>query len=217
VRCRKAHWYLSAQCDDTLSEKQRRDLAAHLEECPSCRREAFYFSEIKGQTGRLDQVRARADFNLRLQAKINAWDAEEERKLAAAPSIWSRMRSYPGVVIDWVVDAGGGLVGQKRYALVGVATLMLVVSIWTGYASRTSFVEGEAAYSQQVDEQEGISSREFNDLRAEYVAGIFEPIQGNQSYLVSGVTLSDKLSPKTQPSYVMPTIPAAEIATRAVF
>ena len=31
MHCRKARWFQSAQCDDTLSERQRRELAAHLE------------------------------------------------------------------------------------------------------------------------------------------------------------------------------------------
>lgn len=214
MRCRKAHWFLSALCDDTLSEKQRRDLTAHLEECPSCRREAFYFSEIKGQTGRLEKIRTRTDFNLRLRAKINAWEAEQEEIRQAGPSIWAVLAELPSRLGSWVVDAGGILVGQRRFALVGVLSVFLAVMIWNGYRSNSALVSDEGTLSQEIAET---PLSELPEGGGVYLVGIPESAGQDQNYLVSAISLNDEISPRTQPNYVMPTISVEQVSERAIF
>jgi len=212
VRCRKARWFQSAQCDDTLSEKQRRELAAHLEECPSCRREAFYFSEIKGQTAQLDRIRARADFNLRLKAKINAWESEQERLRSARPSIWSILLGYPGRFANLLAATGNILLGQRRFALVGVVSVLLIAVIWTGYRAENNVIENESMFTQDF---QGLA--DWESAGGFYLAGTPEIGQQNQTYLISGVSLVDEISPRAQPNYVMPTIPAEQVNAHVIF
>lgn len=109
MRCRKAHWYLSARCDGTLSERQRVRLEAHLASCEECRREAFYFSEIGSLATRMESHSARPDFNLRLRAAIRRAD-----EAAAHPVSWqSRLAMLllrPSLVAASIVVLGiGGL------------------------------------------------------------------------------------------------------------
>lgn len=87
MRCRKAHWYLSARCDGTLSERQRARLEDHLAGCESCRREAFYFSEIASLTGHTEVHPVRPDFNLRLRAAV--------RRAENAPPLTWKSRLTP--------------------------------------------------------------------------------------------------------------------------
>jgi anti-sigma factor RsiW len=208
VRCRKAHWYLSARCDDTLSEKQRRDLAAHLDECPSCRREAFYFSEIKGQTAGVEKIRARADFNLRLQAKINAWEVEQETLRDHAPSSWRTLRELSVWAAHYFAGLGNILFGQRRFAVVGVVTALLTIIIWTGYDSDEQLVDNTAALTQELADLNQIGY----ELRLE--TEVADPLR---DYLISGVSLSDYTSPRSQPNYVMPTIPAEQVNAQLIF
>jgi anti-sigma factor RsiW len=208
VRCRKAHWYLSAQCDDTLSEKQRRDLAAHLEECPSCRREAFYFSEIKGQTARIDKVRARADFNLRLQARINTWEAEQEKLEQTRPSIWKVVHGLPARVTEYLTDLGGVLIGQRRFAVVGIVTAVLAVVIWTGYDADNGTIESNLALTQNLP---GLVVDGY------YSDALTGPADAAQGYLVSGISLVDETSLRRPPNYVMPTVPAEQVNAQLIF
>jgi len=212
VRCRKAHWFLSAQCDDTLSEKRRRELAAHLEECASCRRETFYFSEIKGQTARIEKVRARADFNLRLKARIRAWEAEQEEVRSFRPSIWSVVFAYPSRLRSLLADAGSILLGQRRFALVGVLSVLLIAVIWAGYRADNTLIENESAFMQDAA---GFSN--WQGAGDFYLAGMPETTGQSQSYLVSGISLTDDISPRAQPYYVMPTIPAEQVNARVIF
>ncbi len=208
MRCRKAHWYLSARCDDTLSEKRRRELAAHLEECPSCRREAFYFSEIKGQTAQIDKVRARADFNLRLRARINTWEAEQEELRHMRPSIWSVIRGLPARMRGNLVDLGGVLIGQRRFAVVGLVTALLAVVIWTGYDTDNGLIEGSVALTQ------GISGHDLNGYYLDGVAGSVDP---TENFVVSGISLIDETSLRTPLNYVMPTVPAEQVNAQLIF
>ncbi len=112
MRCRKAHWYLSARCDGTLSERQRLRLEAHLSSCESCRREAFYFSEIGTLATRVATHSARPDFDLRLRSAIRR--AEDA---AAHPVSWqSRFASLflrPALVSTGVVVLGLGGLGAR--------------------------------------------------------------------------------------------------------
>lgn len=208
MRCRKAHWYLSAQCDDTLSEKQRRDLAAHLEECPSCRREAFYFSEIKGQTARIDKVRARADFNLRLQARINSWETEQEKLEQTRHSIWSVIHELPARAAEYLTDLGGVLIGQRRFAVVGIVTAVLAVVIWTGYDADNGTIESNLALTQDFPGQ--VVDGYYSDV-------LTGPADAAQGYLVSGISLIDETSLRRPPNYVMPTVPAEQVNAQLIF
>ena len=213
MRCRRAHWFLSAQCDDTLSEKHRRELAAHVEECPSCRREAFYFSEIKGQTGKMDRVRARVDFNLRLRARVRAWDtAQEEVKSTRSQIRFSLVDRLSGLG-GRVVDISMIVFGQRRYALVGVASMLLVVAVWTGYRITVGPEPDGSDFSQPI------ASALTEAQRADgfYLAGMTEAGEQNRGYVMPAVSLSDDISPRTQPNYVLPTIPAEQVTAREVF
>ncbi len=203
MRCRKARWYLSALCDDTLSEKQRRELKSHLEECPACRREAFYFSEIKGQTGHLEKIRARADFDLRLRARIKAHAAQERQPQPERVTIWSRVASVMAGVKFALGHAGQYLASPKRYALVGITTAAIAVLLWTG---------------QESDNQQSPAT-EFT-ASAISAPSFAEPLRGteaNADYLVGTVSLSDETSSKVPPNYVMPTVPAEFINASAAF
>jgi len=208
VRCRKAHWYLSARCDDTLSEKQRRDLAAHLGECAACRREAFYFSEIKGQTARVDKIRARADFNLRLKAKINQWEAEQEQLLRTPSPVWTVLRGLPSKAANHFLDLGSVLFGQRRFAVVGIITALLAIVIWTGYDADEGTMENNTPFTQDV------LNHGQNDFDLRLGSQSADPLL---EYLVSGVSLSDYTSARSQPNYVMPTIPAKQVNSHLIF
>ncbi len=210
MRCQKALSCLSAQCDDTLSEQQRRELAAHLEECASCRREAFYFSEIKGQTGRLDNVRTRIDFNLRLKSRINTWEAEQARPVE--PSLWQTLAGYPARIGEFAHALSGILYGPRRYALVGVASLLLAAAVWTGYTTN-GFIVGGQSYTSQVAE---IAPVDMVTARA-YLVDQESAAEAGFGYLASGISLVDHASPRTEPNYVMPTVPAEQMSAQVIF
>ena len=215
MRCQKAHLFLSAQCDDTLSEKQRHELAAHLEECPACRCEAFYFSEIKGQTGKLDRVRARADFDLRLKTKIRAWETQQEQVKSTRAEIWSTLVERISGMGKRLAEVPAVVFGRRRLALVSVTSVLLVVAVWAGYRVAVGPQETGSDFAQYVVEQAGISAGDERGNSEVYLAGISET--GTQSYVVPAVSLSDDISPRTQPNYVLPTIPAEQVSAREVF
>ncbi len=204
MRCRKARWYLSALCDDTLSEKQRRELKSHLEECPACRREAFYFSEIKGQTGHLEQIRARADFDLRLRTRIKAYEAEERRPKPERITIWGRVASAIAEVRLAIVNTGHYLASPKRYALVGISTAALAILLWTGYTGdEQTTPTAETTITATPAQQAYVEPIHCNDLNADYV--------------VATVSLSDETSARVPPNYMMPTVPAEVINASVAF
>lgn len=217
MRCRKAHWFLSARCDDTLSEGQRLELAAHLEECPSCRREAFYFSEIRGQTGNLEKIHTRADFNLRLKAKITAWEAEVEKSATSRPTIWSRLREIPGRLRDYAPDFDAIMIGPKRYALIGVLPVMLVLVVGVGYISEDSQFDTQLGSTEYITAQQEIAAYPAFAIDDHRVPGLPEYARQNQQYVLSGISLVDDISSRTQPKYVMPTVPAEMVTARAIF
>ncbi|HUU46723.1 MAG TPA: zf-HC2 domain-containing protein [Acidobacteriota bacterium] len=211
MRCRKARWYLSARCDDTLSERQRQRLNGHLEACADCRREAFYFSENAAASTRVERVAVRPDFNLRLRAAVRRAEAE-----AAAPTGWHA----------WLT----GLSLRPAFAVASAAAIILA---GIGAYQFSDFSRDRAALAENTQRAEqgrlaraqamGLSeaepilpagwtavdglSPEMQRLQEQYLAGENLP----RNYIVQSEGLDDPLSNKPRPLYVMPTVPSEQM------
>ena len=220
MRCRKARWFLSARCDGTLSERQRARLDDHLKQCPSCRREAFYFSEIGALANKLEPVSVRPDFNLRLRAAI-----QRQEKSEAAHHHWYQVRVSP----IW------------RTALAGATVLALFVVTYGGYRVLTAGdSENQAAVSRIANEQDGTNSPEVygstptdpnvpdlpsgwtpvvggspdaQRLRERYLAAR----QGSSEYVLETVRLDDFTLQQAEPRYVMPLIRSDEVVQKVSY
>lgn len=217
MRCRKARWFLSARCDGTLSERQRLRLESHLATCESCRREAFYFTEIGAIATRMDGHAVRPDFNLRLRAAIRRHEHE-----AAHPVPWqSRLAGIllrPGVVAAGVIVMGLGGLGA-----------------WT-------VTHKAAPVPQTISVEEPVPSKlpygipaEFGRSSTEPAAGELTPLDGldpetrriyerylqagqlPRDYIHDGIPLEDFGFDSVAPRYVMPTEPTDMAAKKVSY
>ena len=208
MRCRKAHWYLSARCDGTLSERQRLRLEAHLESCEACRREAFYFSEIGSQAARLAPRSVQPDFNLRLRAAIRRAD-----DLAARPI--SRRAKFagfllrPAFVAAGIVVLGVGGVGAWRLTHTGEGQTSLTSAstkpVSTEYG--LSVPAGPTSPAGELIPVDAVDD-EATRLRDRYL----ETGQWPHDYVVDGVPLNDSNGQNTNTRYVLPTVSTDQVA-----
>ena len=220
MRCRKARWFLSARCDGTLSERQRARLDEHLKQCPSCRREAFYFSEIGALAGKLEPVAVRPDFNLRLRAAI-----ERQEKTDAVRRHWYKI-SLPPV---W------------RTVLAGATVLALFAVTYGGYrvltsgGSKSQTANPGIAGEQQTTESAEVygstpvdpdvsdlpsgwtpvvgGAPDAQRLRDRYLAAR----QGSSEYVLETVKLDDLTLQEAEPRYVMPLVRSDEVVQKVSY
>lgn len=215
MRCRKAHWYLSARCDGTLSERQRIRLEAHLVSCEECRREAFYFSEIGSLATRMESHSAQPDFNLRLRAAVRRAD-----EAAAHPVSWqSRLATLllrPALVAASIVVLGlGGL---------GAWSMMK-----TAGAPQQASNDPAPAVNPGLGLPVGLTS-ETAGTRGELI-----PIIGNgeealrlkdrylevgrlpHDYVLGGVPVNDPNYDSSALRYVMPTVSTDQVAKKVSY
>ena len=103
---------------------------------------------------------------------------------------------------------GGVLIGQRRFAVVGLVTALLTIVIWTGYDADNGLIEGSVALTQ------GISGHNLDGYYLDGVAGSADP---TESFVISGISLIDETSLRTPPNYVMPTVPAEQVNAQLIF
>lgn len=203
MRCRKAHWYLSARCDGTLSERQRLRLEAHLSSCESCRREAFYFSEIGSLATRMAPHSARPDFDLRLRAAIRRAD-----DAAAQPVSWqSRFASLflrPALVGASVVVLGLGGLGAWSIMTAKEAPQAKVEeaapAVSPEYGLNVRYGQPTARPGELIP-VEGLDE-ETRRLQERYLEAGRLP----RDYVMDAVPLETSTVDSSAPQYVLPTV-----------
>lgn len=217
MRCRKARWYLSARCDDTLSERQRARLNQHLEGCAECRSEAFYFSEIGAAASRMETVSVRPDFNLRLRAAI--------RRAEAAPvglSGWRErfavLRLRPALAMGVVALALLTAVGSYQFSSFNSEQAAMAEQVRRGEEGRLArdramgLPTGEQILPAGWTPVDGLSP-EMQRLQEQYLAAENLP----RNYIIEAEDLNDPLSEKPQPLYVMPTVPSEQVIRKVSY
>lgn len=214
MRCRKAHWYLSARCDGTLSERQRQRLEAHLSSCEDCRREAFYFSEIGTLATRMAPHSVRPDFDLRLKAAIRRAD-----DAAARPMPWqTRVAAIflrPALVGASVVVLGLGGLGAWSM-MKGSDTPKTANAVSTPSVSPIHGVDiGGAQFTSRPGELipvDGMDA-EARRLQDRYL----ELSRMPHNYVTDGVPLETSYSDSSTPEYVMPTVSPDQVTRKVSY
>jgi len=214
VRCRKARWYLSARCDGTLSERQRRGLEAHLDSCEECRREGFFFSEIGSLATRLESHGTRPDFNLRMRAAIRRAD-----EAAARPVTWpSRLATLvlrPALVAAGVVVLGLGGLGAwsmmrgGEVPQAGVNETSSAVNPRYGLSVRNGQLATQAGELIPVN---GID-QETRRLQERYLEAGRLP----RDYVMEAVRLGDSNNANLTPRYVLPTMSPDQVTKKVSY
>lgn len=217
MRCRKARWFLSARCDGTLSERQRARLDEHLKQCPHCRSEAFYFSEIAVLSGKMEPVTVRPDFNLRLRAAI-----QREESAAEAHRRWYQLNISPA----WRIAMAGAAVltlfvfsyGGYHVITAGNNTPTSGIAIDQGWSTSPQ-VAGETSADVVAPEVPSgwtpVSdiSPEAQRLRERYLAAR----QGPSEYILETVGLDDVNAQDTAPQYLMPLMPSEQVVEKVSY
>lgn len=204
MRCRKAHWYLSARCDGTLSERQRARLDDHLKSCPVCRRESFYFSEIATLAGRMEPVAVRPDFDLRLRAAISrsatASAASAPWYSLIAQNPWRRAMAVCSVVLIVGLTYGGYRthMTNKSQAALSVATQTRAQSTLDYFGALVSGQTDPAIPAGWTPIEE--FSPGARRLQRLYL----KASQGTNDYVLDVVGLDDPNSAKPMPVYILP-------------
>jgi len=204
VRCRKARWYLSARCDGTLSERQRGRLDEHLETCSECRREAFYFSEIVVQAGRMESVSVRPDFDLRLKAAIRRAET-----VPASSFPWYRLLQAqpwrPVLVTCSMLLVIGLSYGtyQARFAPSSGVPLQSMASI--DPETTLEYFGNLVSGTRQPGLPSGWIAIYGNSPEARRLQNLYlNASRGPNNYVVEAVDLDDPNTKKPAPRYVMP-------------
>lgn len=85
MHCRKVRSLLSAACSDELDSRQQAVVKDHLVSCPSCRKEASYYSSLRLAARELPKRTPSEDFNTRLLNRIAQERFQETRTRAYLP------------------------------------------------------------------------------------------------------------------------------------
>lgn len=85
MRCRKVRSLLSAACSDELDGRLQALVKDHVASCPSCRKEASYFSSLRLAAKELPKRALAEDFNTRLLNRIAQERFQETRTRAYLP------------------------------------------------------------------------------------------------------------------------------------
>ncbi len=221
MRCRKARWFLSARCDGTLSERQRARLDEHLKECPECRREAFYFSEIGAIIPRIERVEARPDFNLRLRAAINRAEAK-----AAEPRKWYQWNLTPA----WRLAVGAAMVvlvftvSYGSYQIVSPSSPEAPITVVPAPETAAHATASERVFdiTETTDEWSGYASgwTEVNLMTADGLAArdrYLTARRGPGEFVLETFQLADPTAKKPSPNYLMTTVPSEQVIQRTSY
>lgn len=203
MRCRKARWFLSAQCDGTLSERARLRLEEHLKVCADCRRESFYFSEIAALAGRLEKSNVRPDFNLRLRAAI--------RRSEAAPTQRKSWREFSSQIFLRPVLAFGLLI----FALGGGVTGYVLIQEDSAQPLLSVDKAGPGEWQSEIlPGLTPVNGESDEDLR---VRQYLEVQRGESEYLIQTVSLPEQQTQEKMQQYVMPVIPAEQMVRQVSY
>lgn len=217
MRCRKARWYLSARCDDTLSERQRTRLSHHLEGCGECRREAFFFSAIGAAASRMGTVAVRPDFNLRLRAAIRRTETAPAR-LAGWRERFAVLRLRPALAMGVAAVALFVAVGSYQFSSFRSAQATIAEQALRGEEGRLARARamglptGEQILPAGWTPVDGLSP-EMRRLQEQYLAAENLP----RNYIIEADDLDDPLSQKPRPLYVMPTVPSEQMVRKVSY
>ena len=66
MRCRKARSYLSAYCNDELTDRTRLAVSDHLSTCSTCRKEEAIYRSMISSGAEIEGLKVDDDFNTRL-------------------------------------------------------------------------------------------------------------------------------------------------------
>jgi len=118
MRCRKVRSLLSAACFDELAARQQAVVKDHLASCPSCRKEASYYTSLRSAARDLPKQTLSEDFNTRLLNRIAQERFQETRTRAYLPSHAPRLswRTLAPVLVTGclvLVVAGNFFVGDR--------------------------------------------------------------------------------------------------------
>ena len=203
MRCRKAHWYLSARCDGTLSQRQRGRLDEHLAACPECRREAFYFSEIGALAGRMESVSVRPDFGVRLRAAIR----RTEINPASLPP-WYRRLAQPGrlaLVTCSMVLVVGLSYGAYRARFAPSPNVSLQSDSKSDPKLTLKYFGNLVSGTSQPGASSGWIALDGTSPEAQRLQNLYlGASRGPSDYVVQTVGLDDPNTKKPSPRYVMP-------------
>ncbi len=214
MRCRKAHWYLSARCDGTLSERQRLRLEVHLDSCVGCRREAFYFSEVGTLATRMAPHSVQPDFDLRLRSAIRR--AEDA---AAHPVTWqSRLASLllrPALVGASVVVLGLGGLGtwsiMRESKSLRVDRDDAAPAVNPEYGLNVRYGD-PSVQSGELIPVSGLDA-ETRRLQERYLKAGQLPMD----YVLEGVRLEEATWDSSAPRYVLPTVSPDQVAKKVSY
>lgn len=120
MHCRKVRSLLSAACSDELDGRQQAVVKDHLASCPSCRREASYYSSLRVAAQELPRKTLSEDFNNRLLNRIAQERFQETRTRAYLPHRAPRVtwRTLAPVIVTAclaLVVAGNFFHGDKLF------------------------------------------------------------------------------------------------------
>jgi anti-sigma factor RsiW len=199
-----------------LSERQRGRLDEHLKQCPSCRREAFYFSEIAALSNKLEPVAVRPDFNLRLRAAIqrqeNSAKARHHWYQLNLPPVWRTAMAGAAVLALFAVTYGGYRIfndgnGQTQT----VAPVIAIDQNWSSSAV-LSEVPGDVASPEVPSGWTPVNglSPDAQRLRERYLAAC----QGPSEYILETVRLDDLNMQEAEPRYVMPVVRSDQVTQK---
>lgn len=217
MRCRKARWYLSARCDDTLSQRQRTRLDHHLKGCGACRREAFFFSEIGVAASRMETVSVRPDFNLRLRAAIRRAEVAPAR-ISGWRERFAVLRLRPALVAGAAVAVMLVAVGSYQYSSFNSEQAKMAEQVRRGEEGRLARARamglptGEQILPAGWTPVDGFSP-EMRKLQEQYLAAENLP----RNYIIEADNLNDPLSQKPRPLYVMPTVPSEQMVRKVSY
>ena len=106
MRCRKVRSYLSAYCNNELSESGRLSVSEHLSTCSSCRKEAAIYISLNKARSETERLKVSDDFNANLLNRIAQERFAETRTQAYLPSTAPRIvwgRAIPAFVTACLV------------------------------------------------------------------------------------------------------------------
>ncbi|MDH4155668.1 MAG: zf-HC2 domain-containing protein [candidate division Zixibacteria bacterium] len=108
MRCRKARSYLSAYCNDELTDRRRLAVNEHLSTCSSCRKEEAFQRSLRLAEKQLPRLAVSNDFNTRLLNRIAAERFAETRTKAYLPKrapvlAWSKVVPAAAMTLVFLV------------------------------------------------------------------------------------------------------------------
>jgi len=156
MTCEEALERISAALDGELSGRERRELDAHLDQCPTC---DALFDELAGQSRLLRELECEVpeDLAARIVARLPRW--------RATPRFWR-----------WT-----GTVAACLGLAVCLGAAVRVVTGWGTPAGQTAELEGES--SAGLDESDSLAPYAFDDAPKSAGAGMNSPESGGVQYL----------------------------------